>query len=93
MKVNLNFLSSKRVLIMGHIGFKCGWLALWLQQLGADVTGIALPPNTTPSLFEIAHVESHICDIRDAAALAALVGSAQPEVIFHLAAQKLVRAS
>ena len=97
MKVNPGFWSGKRVLITGHTGFKGGWLAIWLQRLGANVTGIALPPNTTPSLFELAHVaqgmQCHICDIRDAAALAALVSAAQPEVVFHLAAQPLVRAS
>ena len=97
MTVNFSFWGGKRVLITGHTGFKGGWLAIWLQRLGADVTGIALPPNTTPSLFELAHaaqgMQSHICDIRDAAALAALVRAAQPEVVFHLAAQPLVRAS
>ena len=97
MTVSPSFWSGKRVLITGHTGFKGGWLAIWLQRLGADVTGIALPPNTTPSLFELAHVaqgtQSHICDIRNAAALAALVRDAQPEVVFHLAAQPLVRAS
>lgn len=92
-----SFWCGKRVLITGHTGFKGGWLAFWLQRLGANVTGIALPPNTTPSLFELAQVAqgmtSHICDIRDAAALAVLVSAAQPEVVFHLAAQPLVRAS
>ena len=97
MTVNPSFWRGKRVLITGHTGFKGGWLAIWLQRLGADVTGIALPPNTTPSLFELAHVAqgmtSHICDIRDAAALAVLINAARPEVVFHLAAQPLVRAS
>lgn len=97
MTVSPSFWCGKRVLITGHTGFKGGWLAIWLQRLGADVTGIALPPNTTPSLFELAHVDqgmtSHICDIRDATALAALVSAAQPDVLFHLAAQPLVRAS
>jgi CDP-glucose 4,6-dehydratase len=96
MTVNTNFWRGKRVLITGHTGFKGGWLAIWLQRLGADVTGIALPPNTTPSLFELAHVTqgitSHICDIRDAAAVAVLINAARPEVVFHLAAQPLVRA-
>ena len=97
MNVNPIFWKSKRVLITGHTGFKGGWLAIWLQRLGASVIGIALPPNTTPSLFELVRgsrsIQSHICDIRDGAALTALINSAQPEVIFHLAAQPLVRAS
>ena len=96
MTVNPSFWIGKRVLITGHTGFKGGWLAIWLQRLGANVTGIALPPNTTPSLFQLAHVaqgiQSHMCDIRDEAALAALLIAAQPEVVFHLAAQPLVRA-
>lgn len=92
------FWGGKRVLLTGHTGFKGGWLALWLQRLGAKVTGIALPPCTTPSLFELARIgeslgASHFCDIRDAAALAALVRAAKPEIVFHLAAQPLVRAS
>ena len=92
-----NFWLGKRVLLTGHTGFKGSWLALWLQQLGADVTGIALAPNTKPSLFVLARVasgmNSHFCDIRDAAALAALVREARPDLVFHLAAQSLVRAS
>jgi CDP-glucose 4,6-dehydratase len=96
-KLISNFWQGKRVLITGHTGFKGVWLALWLQHLGADLTGIALPPNTTPNLFELARIgkrmQSHFCDIRDAAALAALIRAAQPEIVFHLAAQALVRAS
>ena len=88
---------GRRVLVTGHTGFKGGWLALWLKNLGAEVTGIALPPSTTPSLFELARgadgMNSQFCDIRDAAALAAIVHAARPEVVFHLAAQPLVRAS
>ena len=92
-----NFWRGKRVLLTGHTGFKGGWFALWLQQLGADLTGIALAPNTAPNLFELAQIHtgmnSHICDIRDATELAQIVRTAQPEVVFHLAAQPLVRAS
>ena len=92
-----DFWRGKRVLLTGHTGFKGSWLALWLQRLGADVTGIALAPGTTPSLFELARVaggmNSHFCDIRDAAALAALLRAARPDLVFHLAAQPLVRAS
>ncbi len=92
-----DFWRGKRVMVTGHTGFKGGWLALWLQLLGADVKGIALAPNTKPNLFDLARVsagmESHFCDIRDAAALASLVRAARPELVFHLAAQPLVRAS
>ena len=92
-----DFWRGKRVLLTGHTGFKGGWLALWLQRLGADVTGIALAPNTTPSIFDLARVaggmNSNFCDIRDAAALAALLRAARPDLVFHLAAQPLVRAS
>ena len=92
-----DFWRGKRVLLTGHTGFKGSWLALWLQRLGADVTGIALAPSTTPSLFDQARVaegmNSHFCDIRDAAALAALLRAARPDLVFHLAAQPLVRAS
>ncbi len=88
---------GRRVLLTGHTGFKGGWLALWLQRLGAQVAGLALPPPTQPSLFELAGVargmESHLGDIRDAGALATLVARFQPEVVFHLAAQALVRRS
>ena len=90
-----NFWRGKRVLITGHTGFKGGWLALWLQQLGADVTGIALVPNTDPNLFELAHIQmgvrSLFCDIRDEMKLAQIIRATQPQVILHLAAQPLVR--
>ena len=96
-KTPSSFWSGKRVLLTGHTGFKGGWLALWLKRLGATVTGIALAPNTTPSLFHLAYIgegmTSHICDIRDAANLATLIKAASPEIVFHLAAQPLVRAS
>jgi len=96
MLAHADFWHGKRVLLTGHTGFKGGWLTLWLKKLGAEVTGIALPPNTTPSLFELAHVadgiNGHFCDIRDGVALAAIVDAARPEIVFHLAAQPLVRA-
>ena len=92
-----DFWRNRRVLLTGHTGFKGAWLSLWLQRLGAKVTGIALPSKTMPNLFELARVadgvNSHFCDIRDAAALAAIVRKARPEIVFHLAAQPLVRAS
>lgn len=89
--------TGRRVLVTGHTGFKGGWLALWLHELGADVTGFALPAPTAPSLFEqlrlaelIRHVEG---DVRDAAAVEKVIDEVRPEVIFHLAAQPLVRYS
>ena len=95
--VSLDFWRNKRVFMTGHTGFKGGWLSLWLQRLGADLTGYALKPPTTPSLFEEAKVgdgmRSIIADIRDSEALAQAVMAARPEVVIHMAAQPLVRAS
>ncbi len=92
-----DFWRDKRVLLTGHTGFKGSWLALWLERLGAKVTGISLLPATKPNLFDLASIEtittSYFCDIRNPAALAALINNAQPEIVFHLAAQALVRAS
>ncbi len=95
--MNPDFWHGKRVLLTGHTGFKGAWMALWLQRLGAQIMGISLPPATTPNLFNLASIQtitdSHFCDIRDAAALATLINTAQPEIVFHLAAQALVHAS
>jgi len=92
-----DFWRGKRVLLTGHTGFKGGWLALWLNRLGAHVTGLALPPDSWPDLFTAARVadacEHRVCDVRDAAAVATVVRAAAPEVVLHLAAQPLVRAS
>lgn len=92
-----HFWRGKRVLVTGHTGFKGGWLALWLRQLGAEVTGIALAPTTTPSIFKLARIEdgitSHFCDIRDSSKLSQIIHKACPEIVFHLAAQPLVHAS
>lgn len=92
-----NFWLDKRVLVTGHSGFKGSWLSLWLSSLGAKVTGISLQPNTNPSLFTLAKIDhechSHFCDIRDLSALISTFNVAQPEIIFHLAAQPLVRKS
>ncbi|MGE8176371.1 CDP-glucose 4,6-dehydratase [Pseudomonas fluorescens] len=89
------FWRGKRVLVTGHTGFKGSWLTLWLQSLGAEVTGFALDPSTEPSLFELAHVAEGINDqrgdLRDLAALLELIAEAQPEIVLHLAAQPLVR--
>ncbi len=88
---------NKRVLVTGHTGFKGGWLSQWLLDLGAEVYGIALPPEGEVSLFDQLHlagqVDHRICDIRDYEALKAHLGQIRPEVIFHLAAQPLVRES
>ena len=92
-----NTYHRKRVLITGHTGFKGGWLTLWLKELGADVCGYALPPNTTPCLFEAAHVSEGITsvfgDLSDTAKLEKTFQDFQPEIVFHLAAQPLVRLS
>ena len=90
------FWRGRRVLVTGHTGFKGAWLTLWLHRLGAQVTGVGLAPATNPSLFELARIdtlcESHLCDIREAAPIARLVQASRPEIVFHLAAQALVRA-
>lgn len=92
-----NFWRGKRVLLTGHTGFKGAWLAYWLQQLGAQVTGLALSPSTLPNLFDALdtakRLDSQIGDIRDADLLRRLVRTSQPEIVLHLAAQALVRAS
>jgi CDP-glucose 4,6-dehydratase len=92
------FWQNKRVFLTGHTGFKGSWLALWLHSLGAKVYGYALCPNTTPALFEAANIRpllsGHtLADIRDYAALCAAISEAEPEIVFHLAAQPLVRRS
>jgi CDP-glucose 4,6-dehydratase len=88
---------GKRVFLTGHTGFKGGWLALWLARLGAEVRGYALDPATDPNLFTAARVGAIVDDlrgdIRDAATLQSAMRSFAPEVVFHLAAQPLVRAS
>ena len=87
----------RRVFLTGHTGFKGGWLALWLAHLGAEVRGYSLDPWTTPSLFETARVGGIVDDvrgdIRDAAKLDRAMTEFRPEVVFHLAAQPLVRLS
>lgn len=92
-----SFWRGKRVLLTGHTGFKGAWLAQWLSLMGADVTALALDPNTEPNLFTSAkvgdHLTSHIADLRDAQKIAAIVQQAQPDIVLHLAAQALVRES
>lgn len=86
---------NRRVLVTGHTGFKGSWLALWLQTLGAEVAGIALPPETRPNHWELLKlgITDHAQDIRDAGRIKNLVRSIRPEIVFHLAAQPLVRRS
>lgn len=88
---------SRRVLLTGHTGFKGSWLALWLAEMGAKVHGYALPPGTNPSLFQLAKVESSLHhlegDVRDEEHLFWVFKKVQPEIVFHLAAQPLVRRS
>jgi CDP-glucose 4,6-dehydratase len=91
------FWPRKRVLITGHTGFKGSWLSIWLQMLGAEVVGYALNPQTEPSLFELAGVDdgmiSIIGDVRDRDHLARTVSEFKPEIVFHMAAQAIVRES
>jgi CDP-glucose 4,6-dehydratase len=88
---------GRRVLVTGHTGFKGSWLCTWLAELGAQVTGVGLAPDTKPALFDAAGVANHLTsllvDIRDMDAIRRTVESAQPEIVFHLAAQSLVRRS
>jgi CDP-glucose 4,6-dehydratase len=93
-----SFWAGKRVFVTGHTGFKGGWLSLWLERIGAEVHGYALPPPTDPSLFEAARIERRLAahsigDVRDRAALRAALERARPDIVFHLAAQPLVRLS
>lgn len=92
-----SFWQGKIVLITGHTGFKGSWLSLWLQQLGAQVTGLSLAPNTEPNLFDVANVAdgmtSIIGDIRDLALVNKVFQQCQPDIVIHLAAQALVRYS
>lgn len=95
--MNPSFWRGKRVFLTGHTGFKGSWLSLWLQALEAELTGFALPPPTDPNLFEEAGVgsgmRSVIGDVRDLSALAAALRESRAEIVFHLAAQPLVRHS
>ena len=96
--LNSGFWANKRVFLTGHTGFKGSWLSFWLQQKGAIVQGYSLAPDTRPSLYDelklsdIRH-RSEIADIRDRGRLAKSIESFEPQIVFHLAAQPLVRLS
>ena len=94
--VEHEFWQGRRVLVTGHTGFKGSWLTLWLASMGAEVHGIALDPDTTPSHFDLAGIGAlmaadHRIDIRDRTATTQAIHDANPEIVFHLAAQPLVR--
>ena len=97
LELSSSFWKNKRVLITGHTGFKGGWLSIWLQGLGANVAGYALPAETDPNLFTLANLShdmrSETGDIRDLDKLRNVVADFRPEIIIHMAAQSLVRPS
>ena len=96
-EMNREFWDGKKVFITGQTGFKGSWLTLWLSSLGAEVTGYSLPPPTTPSLYDLARAGENINavtgDVRDYDSLLASVERSRPEILIHLAAQTVVRAS
>lgn len=97
MPVAGTFWQGKRVLVTGHTGFKGSWLVTWLKQMGATVSGISLLPRTGPNLYALARVgdgiSDHCLDIREAQSVARVMQQERPEIVLHLAAQALVRAS
>jgi CDP-glucose 4,6-dehydratase len=92
-----NFWHGRRVLVLGHTGFKGSWLCLWLHRMGADIAGLSLPSPTEPSLYSLAGLHGVVAttygDVRDLDVVTDAVRTWQPEIVFHLAAQALVRAS
>jgi CDP-glucose 4,6-dehydratase len=96
MRIEPAFWADRKVVLTGHTGFKGAWLTLWLQRLGARVSGLALPPDATPNLYTLAAVRPEsevIADIRQPEAIAELLAAAQPTIVIHMAAQALVRRS
>ncbi len=95
--ISPSFWAGKRVLLTGHTGFKGGWAAIWLRKLGAEVTGLALAPDQTPSLFDLARIadllDSHVADLRDPAAVEAVLAGRRFDLVLHMAAQPIVRTS
>lgn len=94
---SIDFWSGKRVLVLGHTGFKGAWLSLWLRGMGADVFGLSLPPPAGPNLFIDANldtiVKSSFADIRDSESVMRIMRKIEPQIVLHLAAQALVRPS
>ena len=92
-----NIYKNKRVLLTGHSGFKGGWMSLFLKELGAEVMGYSLPPNTEPSMFNVCNIKDDIKtvfdDIRNENMLCKTMELFKPDIIFHFAAQPLVRTS
>jgi CDP-glucose 4,6-dehydratase len=88
---------GRRVLVTGHTGFKGSWLVTWLLELGAEVAGYALAPSSSPSNFDVlglgSDIRHHVADVRDRAGLTGAIRDFQPDIVFHLAAQALVRLS
>jgi CDP-glucose 4,6-dehydratase len=92
-----NFYTGKRVLVTGHTGFKGSWLSIWLYELGAEVIGVALEPSSKKDNYVLSGIGDKITDlrgdIRDGKLMKEIFGKYQPEIVFHLAAQPLVRLS
>src|SRR5574344_777677 len=93
-----NFYCGKRVLVTGHTGFKGSWLSIWLNELGAEVIGVALDPSTEKDNYILSGIGNKIkadirADIRDGEKIKKIFQEYQPEIVFHLAAQPLVRLS
>ena len=98
MKKNFNSIfEGKKVLVTGHTGFKGSWLSIWLCELGAQVIGYSLPPPTNPNNFQLCHLDKHLVsiigDLRDFALVHKVFKDYKPEIIFHLAAQSIVKLS
>jgi CDP-glucose 4,6-dehydratase len=96
-EIDVDFWAARRVLVTGHTGFKGAWLSLWLQSLGAEVVGLSRGAPASPSVYQLADVGAHLrelaVDVCDGDAVRDALGDAQPEVVFHLAAQPVVRRS